>query len=51
LLPEDKKYLRVCYDRLCTFKAEEANYDKEEVQVLREIARRLGPGPIVVNPS
>jgi hypothetical protein len=46
MLPGDKKYLRVCYDVVCTFKAEEANYDKEEVQVLREISRKLGP-PVV----
>ena len=38
---KDKKYLRVCYDVICTFAAEEAQYDREEVQVLRQIARSV----------
>jgi hypothetical protein len=35
--PKDKKYVRVCYDVKCTFEPEDAHYDKEEVDVLREI--------------
>jgi hypothetical protein len=48
--PENKKYVRVCYEVICTFEAEDANYDKEQVQVLREIARRIGPAVIPAPP-
>ena len=38
---KNKKYVRVCYDQICSFDAEESNYDREEVQVLRQIARSV----------
>lgn len=42
---KDKKYLRVCYDVICTFAAEEAEYDREQVQVLRQIRDVLAAKP------
>lgn len=45
LAHKDKKYLRVCYDVICTFAAEDAQYDREEVQVLRQIRDVLAAKP------
>jgi len=46
--PEYKKFVRVCYEVICTFDKQEADYDKEQIQVLKEIARRIGPAVVPV---
>jgi hypothetical protein len=46
---DDKKYLRVCYRVACTFPRQCANYEKEQVHVLREIRDALGGGPRAVS--
>ena len=43
--PKDKKYVRVCWDVKCTFEPEDANYDKEEVDVLKQIRDAIAGKP------
>lgn len=38
---EDKKYLRVYYEVLARYDREEANYERDQVEVLKEIRNRL----------
>lgn len=41
LTPEEKQYLRVCYCVDCRLTVPEADYDKQQVDALRDINRTL----------
>ncbi len=42
---EDQKYVRIYFEVLQRWERESAEYDKQQVQVLREIRDRIGPHP------